>query len=175
MKNLDGIKLMMNKNLFESVKESFEEVVSMFLMEQVNLITQMDGMKTPIKGERVTIGISLTEDLNGSIFLTMNLDTAKKIVSLMTMEGCVDELNEFHESALREMLNMIAGTFVSKSSSLINPYSNEFYSIDISSPISIVSDSGILIWVDKISEIREFLFEVEDIGEIIMYLGIKAI
>ena len=68
MKNIDNKKLIIDNHLSENLKSSFEEVISMFLMSPANLISQIDEITTPLHGNRVTIGIYLNGDLEGSIF-----------------------------------------------------------------------------------------------------------
>lgn len=63
--------------------------------------------KYPYKTHDVAIIVGITGALTGQVVITMQEDTAKGIAAVMLMEEKVHELDEFAQSALAEMANMI--------------------------------------------------------------------
>ncbi len=63
--------------------------------------------KYPYKTYDVAIIVGITGALTGQVVITMSVETAKGIAAVMLMEEKIFELDEFAQSALAEMSNMI--------------------------------------------------------------------
>lgn len=63
--------------------------------------------KYPFASADVAIVVGITGVLTGQVILSMSLATAKGIAARMLMEDQVTELDEYAQSALAEMANMI--------------------------------------------------------------------
>jgi chemotaxis protein CheX len=63
--------------------------------------------KYPFASADVAIVVGITGVLTGQVILSMALDTARGIAARMLMEDEVAELDEYAQSALAEMANMI--------------------------------------------------------------------
>lgn len=63
--------------------------------------------KYPYGGHDVAIVVGITGALMGQVILSMNMDCAKGIAAKMLMEEAIEELDEYAQSALAEVSNMI--------------------------------------------------------------------
>jgi chemotaxis protein CheX len=63
--------------------------------------------KYPFESADVAIIVGITGVLTGQVILSMTIDAAKGIAARMLMEDEVPELDEYAQSALAEMANMI--------------------------------------------------------------------
>ena len=63
--------------------------------------------KYPYKADRVTIIVGITGAIQGQVVLTMSRDTACALAARMIMEDEIPALDEYAQSALSEMANMI--------------------------------------------------------------------
>ncbi|WP_408954617.1 chemotaxis protein CheX [Natroniella sp. ANB-PHB2] len=119
-----------------------------------NVLQQMIGTKTEkgslmtrengFIGQDVNISIGVTGNLSGFIYLSMKKDTALNVASKMCgME--VNELNEFVNSALGELANIITGNSATK-------LSNMGYQCDITPPSVVVGKE-----IQFSTEQKEFL------------------
>lgn len=165
----------MKKLMLDKFRESVEEVALMFFMTQPEEIESKNMYNSPILSDAVTLNISLMGDLSGCVVLTMNLETAINIASVLTMQSDIIELDSIHESAIREVLNMMMGTFACKVSQITNPMTNEVYDIDIGVPISMVSKEEIEICVDNSDLMHQIRFNIENIGGIELSLAVKGL
>lgn len=62
----------------------------------------------PYAAENVVVILGVTGHLKGQVSLSLSVECAKKIAARMLMEESVPELDEYAQSALAELLNMIA-------------------------------------------------------------------
>lgn len=62
----------------------------------------------PFHAENIVILLGVTGQLKGQVALSMPIGCAKKIAAVMMMEEEISELDEYAQSALAELLNMIA-------------------------------------------------------------------
>ncbi|MBQ3420704.1 MAG: chemotaxis protein CheX [Romboutsia sp.] len=165
-----------NKNLIiDRYNESINEVMTMFLMRDIKIGQHEDIAEISLVGDKVIINISIVGELVGSITINLDIDTAKKIASIMTMEENIEFINDMHESALKEMLNMITGTFISKLSQIENPITNKGYNLDISSPNSSICEDNIIIKSDYSNFIKSISYDIKEIGTFKSYLSIQGI
>ena len=71
--------------------------------------------------------VALSEDIVGHFIIDMDVETAKKIVSIMN-DSEVRDINKLSLSTLQELINLIAGLAVTKLEA-------EGYDVDISPPV----------------------------------------
>ena len=88
---------------------------------KVNILEFKDVAELVGGPEAVVVGIyfKVTGDIKGSIMFLLDRDSAKFLVSLlMTLEESSDGLSEMETSALKEVGNILAGSYLSSLSSL---------------------------------------------------------
>ncbi|MEI0489945.1 chemotaxis protein CheX, partial [Brachyspira pulli] len=71
--------------------------------------------------------VALSEDIVGHFIIDMDVETAKKIVSIMN-DSEVRDINKLSLSTLQELINLIAGLAVTKLEA-------DGYDVDISPPV----------------------------------------
>lgn len=64
--------------------------------------------KYPYSAENIVIILGVTGHLKGQVALSLSIEGAKRIAAVMLMEESIPELDEYAQSALAELLNMIA-------------------------------------------------------------------
>lgn len=96
----------------------------------------LDGIKTSditLKGDFVNASgiiaiVALSEDITGHYIIDMEIETAKKIVSIMNNEREIKDINKLSLSTLQELVNLIAGLAVTK-------LEKDGYNVNISPPV----------------------------------------
>ncbi|MCK8828583.1 chemotaxis protein CheX [Natroniella acetigena] len=133
----------MKKIYIDPVFEATHKVLQQMLgteAEKGSLMTQENGFV----GQDVNISIGVTGNLSGFIYLSMEEDTALNVASKMCgME--VDQLDDFVNSALGELANIITGNSATK-------LSNMGYQCDITPPSVVVGKE-----IQISTEQKEFL------------------
>lgn len=95
-----------------------------------------DNIKTSditLKGDFVNASgiiaiVALSEDIVGHFIIDMEIETAKKIVSIMNNDKEIKEINKLSLSTLQELVNLIAGLAVTK-------LEKDGYNVNISPPV----------------------------------------
>lgn len=88
---------------------------------KVNILEFKDVAELVGGPEAVVVGIyfKVSGDISGSIMFLLDKNSAKFLISLlMSVEGSSDELSEMEISALQEVGNILAGSYLSSLSSL---------------------------------------------------------
>lgn len=129
-------------------------------------ILEFSEVPEMIGGEEMQVAgifFKLSGDLNGSIMFVLDLDSAYSIIDLL-MPREVKELDEFTMSALKEIGNILSGSYVSSLASLTN------LKINISVPSLAVDMAGAVLSVpaiqfglmgDKVLIIENEFLEIE--------------
>lgn len=118
----------------------------------------MGGEEIPVCG----IIFELTGDMNGTIMFILSLDSAKRLVDLM-MPGLIgEEIDEMALSAIKEVGNILSGSYITSLSGLTN------LKINMSIPLVSIDMAGAILSVpvvqfglvgDKILIIENDFFE----------------
>lgn len=95
-----------------------------------------DNIKTSditLKGDFVNASgiiaiVALSEDIVGHFIIDMEIETAKKIVSIMNNDKEIKEINKLSLSTLQELVNLIAGLAVTK-------LEKDGYNVNMSPPV----------------------------------------
>lgn len=159
--------------LTRNLRDSFAEIVPALYMTTISEETLIEEQNPPIMGKNVSLNLALIGDLEGTLVMTMGLTTAMRMAAKMMYSDDLEELTAMHESALTESLNMISGTFIAKMSAEINEITGEMFNLDITSPMSVVSQRDVVIWLDPRNTVYKLHFDVIEIGEVDIYIGIK--
>jgi len=120
------------------------EYINPFIEASINVINKMTGFspklgkvyikKTPYKGDHLIILIGLTGNIQGTVVISLSVETARKIASAM-MGGCeIIQLDELAKSAIGELCNMILGNTAMK-------FSEKNIHIDITPPTILTGDN----------------------------------
>ena len=112
-------------------------------------------LENSISGSDLVIIIGLTGEIKGQVMFTLDDRTALNIARKMTFDDTLPELNEYAQSAISEMANMISG-----STSMI--MYKEGIVIDITPP-SICKGSGMVI--SSKNKFVSIPLDLKDIGE----------
>lgn len=120
-------------------------------------------LENSISGDDLLIIIGLTGEIKGQVMFTLKEKTALNIAKKMTFDDSLPELNEYAESAISEMANMISG-----STSMI--MYQEGILIDITPP-SICRGSGMII--SSRNKFVSIPLDLKDIGD--FYINISFI
>lgn len=67
-------------------------------------------LENSIPGNDLVIIIGLTGEIKGQVMFTLDESTALNIAKKMTFDESLSELNDFAQSAISEMANMISGS-----------------------------------------------------------------
>ena len=106
-----------------------------------------DGIKNgniTLKGDFVNASgiiaiVALSEDIVGHFIMDMEIETAKKIVSIMNNDSEVRDIGKLSLSTLQELVNLIAGLAVTKLEA-------DGYNVDISPPVIMKSKNLEVSW-----------------------------
>lgn len=100
----------------------------------------LGGEETEVCG----IFFKLEGDIQGSIMFLLGVESATTLVNLLMPGNNVDEINEFTASALKEIGNILAGSYISSLSGLTN------LNIKISIPSLAIDMAGAILSVPAI-------------------------
>lgn len=92
------------------------------------------GASLTFENEIFLLQIGITGELKGQVLITMGLEAAKSTASAMMCGIEVLEMNEFSESALRELGNMAMGNAATL-------FSSQGVLIDITPPVSMMGQN----------------------------------
>jgi chemotaxis protein CheX len=157
------------------VEEPFVEVkyINPFIEASKKVLFELVGeepdtqqpklFENSISGDDLVIIIGLTGEIKGQVMFTLKEETALNIARKMTFDETLPELNEYAESAISEMANMISG-----STSMIM-YQNGIV-IDITPP-SIARGSGMII--SSRNKFVSIPLNLKDVGE--FYINISFV
>ncbi len=128
------------------------------VLEFKDVPTLLGGEEIPVCG----IIFELSEDMNGTIMFILSVESAKRLVDLM-MPGLIkDEMDDMAVSVIKEVGNILAGSYVTSLSGLTN------LKINMSIPLVSIDMAGAILSVpavqfglvgDKILIIENDFFE----------------
>ncbi len=97
----------MKAQLLNPFLEAIQEVLAKEVQTGVSR-GKLDLKTSPFTTEDITVLISMVGQVEGNVLICLDIETAKKAVSRMLGEP-VDEFNEFVQSGISELGNVIVG------------------------------------------------------------------
>ncbi|MDD4295851.1 MAG: chemotaxis protein CheX [Ruminiclostridium sp.] len=95
------------------------EYINPFIEASQQVFNMMTGIKpelgtvhlknSPYPGDSVAVIVGLTGKIRGQVIISLSVDTAKSVASIMMGGMPVNELDDFAKSAISELGNMIMG------------------------------------------------------------------
>ena len=143
--------------------KSIVQIIESTLSESPNKGDVFLRDKYPYDSGNVALIVGITGILTGQVIISMADDTAKKVAARMLMEESVDELDEYAQSALGEIANMITANATIG-------LSDAGYDCDITPP-SVITGKGIEISCQV--QIRTVVIPLKtSMGDIEVNLGV---
>lgn len=95
------------------------DYINPFIEASQQVFNMMTGIKpelgtvhlknSPYPGDSVAVIVGLTGKIRGQVIISLSVDTAKSVASIMMGGMPVNELDDFAKSAISELGNMIMG------------------------------------------------------------------
>jgi len=95
------------------------EYINPFIEASQQVFQMMTGIKptlgkvhlknSPYSGDSIAVIVGLTGKIRGQVIISLSIDTAKSVASIMMGGMMLEELNDMAKSAISELGNMIMG------------------------------------------------------------------